>query len=98
MDLVLKREYAILHPDFEEETSTSNPIQVRPHNLRALSHMRQLDPLKIDTLISLRGMIVRTSPLIPDLKIGAFRCTICHHLIETLIDHGHIAEPTLCPN
>ena len=45
-------------------------VQVRPYNLKALSHMRSLDPNSIDNLLSIRGMVVRTSPVIPDLKVA----------------------------
>ena len=30
-------------------------VQVRPLHLRSLSHMRELDPNSIDTLLSIRG-------------------------------------------
>ena len=72
-------------------------IQVRPFHLRNLSHMRSLDPNAIDTLLSIRGMVVRTSPVIPDLKVAFFQCSICGNTDQVTIDRGRIAEPTQCP-
>ncbi|KAL7490291.1 hypothetical protein ACHAW6_016045 [Cyclotella cf. meneghiniana] len=72
-------------------------VQVRPYHLRTLSHMRSLDPQAIDTLLSIRGMVVRTSPIIPDLKVAFFQCTICGQTEQVTIDRGRIAEPTTCP-
>ena len=69
-------------------------IQCRPFHLRSLSHMRSLDPDAIDTLLSIRGMVVRTSPVIPDLKVAFFQCAICGHSEQVAIDRGRIAEPT----
>jgi DNA replication licensing factor MCM4 len=72
-------------------------VQVRPFHLRSLSHMRSLDPNAIDALLGLRGMVVRTSPVIPDLKVAFFQCSICGHTDQVTIDRGRIAEPTQCP-
>lgn len=72
-------------------------VQVRPFHLRNLSHMRSLDPNSIDTLLSIRGMVVRTSPVIPDLKVAFFQCSICGNTDQVTIDRGRIAEPTQCP-
>ena len=72
-------------------------VQVRPFNLKSLSHMRALDPVKMDSLLAVRGMIVRSSPIIPDLKVAHFQCCICGHDIQVRIDRGRIQEPHACP-
>ena len=43
-------------------------------------------------------MVTRVSPVIPDLKQGYFRCTVCRHEKEVMIDRGRIDEPTSCEN
>ena len=72
-------------------------VQVRPFNLKSLSHMRALDPVKMDSLLAVRGMIVRSSPIIPDLKVAHFQCCICGHDVQVRIDRGRIQEPHACP-
>ena len=86
-------EYATLHP-----LNIPIPrVQVRPFHLKSLSHMRSLDPQNIDNLLSIRGMIVRTSPIIPDLKVAHFECCICSSGSTVTLERGRVAEPTVCP-
>jgi len=46
--------------------------QVRVFNLNEehVKPMRHLDPENIDHLVSVSGMVIRTSNVIPDLKMG----------------------------
>jgi DNA replication licensing factor MCM4 len=66
------------------------------HNLAKVTRMRDLNPLDIDTLVSLRGMVIRTSPVIPDMRRAYFRCTACGAGTEKDIDNGKITEPGAC--
>jgi DNA replication licensing factor MCM4 len=110
MDIVVQRELEALSLQLdrnnnnntdaadEEEERTLPRVQVRPFNLKHVSNLRCLDPVAMDTLISIKGMIVRSSPIIPDLKIAHFGCTICGHSMQVTIDRGRIAEPhDRCP-
>jgi DNA replication licensing factor MCM4 len=93
MDLLIKRQLErMAGPD-----QFIPRVQVRPFNLKSLSHMRSLDPVKMDSLLSVRGMIVRSSPIIPDLKVAHFQCCICGHDAQVRIDRGRIQEPHACP-
>jgi hypothetical protein len=100
MDMMINQAYQenfiLTEEDQIAYNSLTSKIQVRPFNLRHLSQMRALDPLAIDTLLSLQGMVVRCSPLVPDLKIASFICQICGHVLEVTVDRGKIAEPTQC--
>ena len=102
MDLIVGQEYSrILQSpqEEEEEESLQIPLQIRPHHLQSVSNMRSLDPLHMDSLICLKGMVVRTSPIIPDLKIAFFSCSVCGHTQNVTIDRGKIAEPSgRCPD
>lgn len=71
--------------------------QVRPFNLQNVSNLRLLDPVKMDTLLCVQGMIVRTSPIIPDLKRAHFQCSICGQDQQVAVDRGRLQEPTVCP-
>lgn len=52
--------------------------QVRTYNLREVKPLRNLDPQHIDQMVALRGMVIRTSQIIPDLKQAFFRCIVCN--------------------
>eukprot|EP00975_Prorocentrum_lima_P052825 11074191-Prorocentrum_lima.AAC.1 len=69
MDFVVNQEYTAL---FGAEVAQDKRLQVRIFNLKEVSPMRNLNPEHIDTLIAVKGMIVRTSPTIPDLKQALF--------------------------
>jgi DNA replicative helicase MCM subunit Mcm2 (Cdc46/Mcm family) len=48
--------------------------------------MRDLDPQHIETLISLRGIVIRCSSVIPDMRVAVFRCTSRQrHSTESII-------------
>ena len=71
-------------------------IQVRVFNLGEVKRMRELDPEDIDKLVSLKGMVLRASALIPDMKQAFFRCSVCARDETVAIDRGHIHEPVKC--
>uniref|UniRef100_A0A914W1S5 DNA replication licensing factor MCM4 n=1 Tax=Plectus sambesii TaxID=2011161 RepID=A0A914W1S5_9BILA len=74
------------------------PIEVRPFNAERTRNMRGLNPDDIDQLITITGMITRTSPLVPEMRQGYFECTICKNAVENEVDRGRIEEPTVCSN
>ena len=58
--------------------------------------MRDLEPKHIDQLICLKGMVVRCSQIIPDLRQAFFRCFVCQDVQEVMIDRNRIEEPGSC--
>ena len=111
MDIVIKREMERIlrrRQQQDEEEDSDNPmipmpdqlpqIQVRPFNLKDVANLRCLDPIAMDTLVALKGMIVRCSPIIPDLKVAHFSCCVCGHDHQVSIDRGRVEEPKQCPS
>ena len=97
MDLVVQREARRIARVDEDDASVHVPlIQVRPFNLKEVSNLRCLDPIAMDSLVCLKGMIVRTSPIIPDLKVAHFSCVICGNDHQSAIERGRIEEPQRC--
>ena len=47
--------------------------QVRTFNVEKTKNMRMLNPEDIDQLITISGMVIRTSPLIPEMREAFFR-------------------------
>merc|ERR1719376_563438 len=80
------------------ETDLRHQIQVRPFNADKTANMRGLDPQDIDQLITVTGMVIRASNLIPEMSEAFFQCSVCGNTCEVEIERGRIAEPTLCPN
>ncbi|XP_015586972.1 DNA replication licensing factor MCM4 [Cephus cinctus] len=73
-------------------------IQVRPFNVAKTKNMRQLNPEDIDQLITMSGMVIRTSNVIPEMREAFFKCIVCSYSTMVEIDRGRIAEPTVCTN
>jgi DNA replication licensing factor MCM4 len=72
-------------------------FRVRPFGLEHTINLRDLNPQDMDKLVSIKGLVIRTTPIIPDMKDAFFRCSVCHHTVKVDIDRGKIAEPTRCP-
>ncbi|OJD14132.1 hypothetical protein AJ78_05507 [Emergomyces pasteurianus Ep9510] len=75
----------------------SKTFKVLPFGMDKTVNMRDLDPADMDKLISIKGLVIRATPIIPDMKEAFFRCETCHFSVAVDIDRGKIAEPTKCP-
>ena len=60
--------------------------------------MRLLNPEDIDKLICIKGLIIRVSNILPDMRIAYFCCTRCNTVVTSENIKGRITEPTKCPN
>lgn len=80
------------------EVVLEHQIQVRPFNAERTKSMRSLNPIDIDQLITISGMVIRTSSLIPELREGFFRCATCQYEVVVEIERGRIQEPSTCTN
>lgn len=70
--------------------------KVRPYNVNTSRGMRELNPNDLDKLISLKGLVLRCTPVIPDMKVAFFKCNVCDHTMSVEIDRGVIQEPARC--
>lgn len=83
-------------PDLVEEAEMRN-YKVLPFGLDNTINMRELDPADMDKLVSIKGLVIRATSVIPDMKEAFFKCTVCNHTVYVSIDRGKIAEPSQCP-
>ncbi|KAF9489512.1 MCM-domain-containing protein [Pleurotus eryngii] len=84
------------HGDEEISEIMTRVYKVRPFGLKPVN-MRDLNPSDTDKLVCIKGLVIRTTPIIPDMKVAFFRCMSCHHTIQAEIDRGKITEPARCP-
>ncbi|KAF2353793.1 MCM OB domain [Trinorchestia longiramus] len=91
-DMAVNEVFFERYPD----TILEHQIQVRPFNADKTRNMRALNPEDIDQLITICGMVIRTSNIIPEMREAFFRCHVCAFTTSVEIDRGRIAEPTLC--
>lgn len=71
-------------------------LQVRIFNLDDVRPIRDLDPIDIDSLVAIRGMVTRTGNIIPDLRLAVFRCEACGAEASEVVVNGIIAVPPQC--
>ncbi|CAO3624659.1 unnamed protein product [Cunninghamella echinulata] len=83
---------------FEDANLNGQQLKIRPFNLPEAVNMRDLDPQNVDQLITIKGILIRASPIIPDMKEAFFRCLVCEHTMAVHVDRGKIVEPTRCPH
>ncbi|KAH7517765.1 hypothetical protein FEM48_Zijuj09G0099100 [Ziziphus jujuba var. spinosa] len=90
-DIVLMEMVPIISPLFEKH------IQTRIYNLKTSTSMRNLNPSDIERMVSLKGMIIRCSSIIPEIREAIFRCLVCGYYSEPVaVEKGRIAEPAVC--
>ncbi|KAJ9428751.1 minichromosome maintenance protein 4 [Fusarium oxysporum] len=77
----------------EAPTPRTQPDQQQQASLE----IKDLNPSDMDRLISIKGLVIRTTPVIPDMKDAFFRCNVCNHSVNVGLDRGKIREPTECP-
>ncbi|KAJ8753206.1 hypothetical protein K2173_017800 [Erythroxylum novogranatense] len=90
-DIVLMDIVSLINPLFEKH------VQVRIFNLKSSTTMRNLNPSDIEKMVSLKGMIIRCSSIIPEIREAVFRCLVCGFFTDPIVvDRGRISEPTTC--
>jgi DNA replication licensing factor MCM4 len=85
--------------DQQNNAADDGPIiQVRPFNMRTHHRIRDLDPSHIDKLVSIKGIVIRNSDIIPEMKEASFKCSNCGNPKQEFIQRGRIIEPDFCEN
>lgn len=97
MDILVQKELERIVAASDNPDVPVSQVQVRPYNLKTVSNLRCLDPVDMESLVSIKGMVVRCSPVIPDLKFAHFGCVICGHAEVVAVERGKVTEPTRCP-
>ncbi|CAA0826578.1 DNA replication licensing factor MCM4 [Striga hermonthica] len=72
-------------------------IQVRVFNLKTSTSLRNLNPSDVEKMVSLKGMIIRCSSIVPEIREAVFRCLVCGYYCDPIVvNGGRIDEPTVC--
>jgi DNA replication licensing factor MCM4 len=95
-DQVLNEVYKANFLSEEESIRDQNNILTRIVNLPFKSRLRALNPKDINHLISIQGIVIKTSEIYPDMKDAYFRCSKCLHVVMSQIDRGRVNEPVVC--
>lgn len=80
-----------------EDQVAGDVYMVRPFGMEKTINLRELNPSDMDKMIQIKGLVIRTTPVIPDMKEAFFKCNVCGHSVNSQLDRGKIPEPTECP-
>ncbi|CAF1147471.1 unnamed protein product [Rotaria sp. Silwood1] len=79
-----------------EDNTLPHQIQVRPYNVDMVKNMRCLDSEDVDKLVTLTGMVIGSSSIMPEMRSAYFSCNTCGFHVQVEIDRDQITEPTVC--
>jgi len=86
--------------ELRAEPEDLGTCQVQVHSLceNDSKIMRCMNPSDIERLISLKGIVIRCSDLVPDMLSAVFRCSMedCKNEVAVALSHWTIEEPTRC--
>jgi len=84
----------------EDEPDNVGTCQAKVFNLheKDARNMRDVDPDDIERLISVKGIVIRCSDLVPDMMTASFKCTSesCNAKETVQLKQWRIEEPTRC--
>jgi len=83
-----------IHPDYEQEIREK--IRVRIGNYTVQKGLREINADLIDKLVSVSGMVVRSSEVKPLAKNVAYRCTNCNTVTEAQLKGLVLKKPQKC--
>jgi replicative DNA helicase Mcm len=84
-----------IHPDYEQEIREK--IQVRIGNYTVQKGLREINADLINKLVSISGMVVRSSEVKPLAKKVAYKCTNCNTVTEAQLKGLVMRKPVKCP-
>ena len=83
-----------IHPDYGQEIR--DKIRVRIGNYTVQKGLREINADLIDKLVSISGMVVRSSEVKPLAKKVAYRCTNCNTVTEAQLKGLVMKKPLKC--
>jgi DNA replication licensing factor MCM4 len=72
-------------------------ITVAAKRLPTMCTLKELSPQHIEQLLAMKGMVIRVSKVIPEIRVACFQCWNCQYQERSVSgDKGRIFEPTRC--
>ncbi|KAI1280494.1 DNA replication licensing factor mcm4-A [Halotydeus destructor] len=91
-DMAVNEVFQEMYP----EANLPHQINTRPYNVARTTSLRSLNPEDINQLITLSGMVIRCSNIIPEMCEAHFECSRCNFSKNVEVDRGRIVEPSVC--
>ncbi|KAI3997014.1 hypothetical protein MKX01_021290 [Papaver californicum] len=85
-------------PTFIAEDNPNKDINIAFYNIPLLKRLRELSTSEIGKLVSLTGVVTRTSEVRPELLQGTFKCLDCGGVVKNVDQQFKYTEPIICVN
>ncbi|XP_057535151.1 DNA replication licensing factor MCM6-like [Amaranthus tricolor] len=85
-------------PSFFAEENPNKDINIAFYNIPLVKRLRELTTSEIGRLVSVTGVVTRTSEVRPELLQGTFKCLECGTLVKNVEQQFKYSEPTICIN
>ncbi|KAK7289972.1 hypothetical protein RIF29_04045 [Crotalaria pallida] len=91
-----KRFVTDLRPAFISDDNPNKDINVAFYNIPVVKRLRELTTSEIGRLVSVTGVVTRTSEVRPELLQGTFKCLDCGGVIKNVEQQFKYTEPIIC--
>ncbi|GMN67104.1 hypothetical protein TIFTF001_036163 [Ficus carica] len=85
-------------PTFISDDNPNKDINLAFFNLPVCKRLRELTTAEIGKLVSVSGVVTRTSEVRPELLQGTFKCLDCGGVIKNVEQQFKYTQPTICVN
>ncbi|XP_074268924.1 DNA replication licensing factor MCM6 [Silene latifolia] len=85
-------------PKVVADDNPNKDINVAFYNIPLVKRLRELATAEIGRLVSVTGVVTRTSEVRPELLQGTFKCLDCGTVIKNVEQQFKYTEPTICVN
>uniref|UniRef100_A0A7N1A4R4 DNA replication licensing factor MCM6 n=1 Tax=Kalanchoe fedtschenkoi TaxID=63787 RepID=A0A7N1A4R4_KALFE len=85
-------------PTFMSDDNPNRDFNVAFFNIPILKRLRELGTEEIGKLVSVSGVVTRTSEVRPELLHGTFKCLECGNVIQNIEQQFKYTQPTICIN
>ncbi|KAB1221601.1 DNA replication licensing factor MCM6 [Morella rubra] len=83
-------------PTFIADDNPNKDINVAFFNLPVSKRLRELTTAEIGKLVSVTGVVTRTSEVRPELLQGTFKCLDCGKIVKNIEQQFKYTEPKIC--
>ncbi|KAI3790808.1 hypothetical protein L2E82_04142 [Cichorium intybus] len=85
-------------PTFITDDNPNKDINIAFYNLPIIKKLRELSTSEIGRLVSVTGVVTRTSEVRPELLQGTFKCLECGTIVKNVEQQYKYTEPMICIN
>ncbi|GAB2281063.1 MCM DNA helicase complex subunit mcm6, variant 2 [Dionaea muscipula] len=85
-------------PNFNADDNLNRDVNIAFYNIPLVKRLRELSTGELGRLVSVTGVVTRTSEVRPELLQGTFKCLDCGTVIKYVEQQFKYTEPTACVN